>query len=61
MTAESASSVASSKSEVRRAVQSEGIHRLALCAAMLPFPGFGDHFPCEYEIALRQELQLSLP
>ena len=45
---------------VRRVVQSEGLHRLALRAAMLPFPGFGDHFPCEYEIALRQELLLSL-
>ena len=46
--------------DVRRVVQSEGLHKLALRAAMLPFPGFGDHFPCEYEIALRQELQLSL-
>ena len=45
---------------VGRVVQSEGPHRLALRAAMLPFPGFGDHFPCEYEIALRQELLLSL-
>ncbi|CAK0782345.1 hypothetical protein CVIRNUC_005640 [Coccomyxa viridis] len=46
--------------KLARAVRSEGLHRLALRAAMLPFPGFGDHFPCEYEIALRQELQLSL-
>ena len=47
-------------SDVRCDVQSEGLHRLALRMAMLPFPGFGDHFPCEYEIALRQERQLSL-
>lgn len=25
-------------------------------AALLPWPGFSDHFPCEYEAALRQEL-----
>ena len=40
-------------------MQKESWIRLAARAALLPWPGFSDHFPCEYEIALRQELGFS--
>ena len=36
----------------------EGIAKLASRAALLPWPGFSDHFPYGYVEALREELEL---
>ena len=44
--------------EVYDALQKEGIAKLASRAALLPWPGFSDHFPYGYVEALREELEL---
>ena len=45
-------------SEVSVALQREGFAKLASRAALLPWPGFSDHFPYGYVEALREELEL---
>ena len=39
-------------------VQKEGLARLASRAALLPWPGFSDHYPYGYVEALREDLDL---
>ncbi len=36
--------------------QSETATRLVARVALMLFPGFSDHMPCDYERALREEL-----
>ena len=43
------------------ATQKESFAKLASRATLLPWPGFGDHFPYNYAGALREELELQQP
>ncbi len=45
-------------SDVIDALQREGFAKVASRAALLPWPGFSDHFPYGYVKALREELEL---